>query len=192
MERDPLIHETARVDQPVKIGSGTRIWHFTHVMPGACIGGQCNIGQNVYIDRDVVIGNGCKLQNNVSVYKGVTLEDGVFCGPSMVFTNVINPRAFIERKHEFRLTLVKRGATLGANSTIVCGVTIGEYALVGAGAVVTRDVPAYALVLGVPARQAGWVCQCATALPRRTPPPLVCGVCGNRYSIEDNQLVPLG
>ena len=150
------IHPTACVDEPVEIGDDTNIWHFCHIMPGARIGAGCNIGQNVYIDRDVHIGDGCKLQNNVSVYKGVTLEDGVFCGPSMVFTNVINPRAFIERKTELRETRVKKGTTLGANCTIVCGVTIGEYALVGAGAVVTRDVPAYAMVVGVPARQSGW------------------------------------
>ena len=191
MDSEPFVHETARVDPPVQIGPGTHVWHFTHIMSGSRIGGNCNIGQNVYIDRDVVVGSGCKLQNNVSVYKGVTLEDGVFCGPSMVFTNVINPRAFIERKHEFRPTLVKRGATLGANSTIVCGVTIGEYALVGAGAVVTRDVLPYALVLGVPARQTGWVCECATALPRRTPPPLACSACGKRYTLQDAHLIPL-
>jgi UDP-2-acetamido-3-amino-2,3-dideoxy-glucuronate N-acetyltransferase len=129
------IHPTACVDEPVEIGDDTNIWHFCHIMPGARIGAGCNIGQNVYIDRDVHIGDGCKLQNNVSVYKGVTLEDGVFCGPSMVFTNVINPRAFIERKTEFRETRVKKGTTLGANCTIVCGVTIGEYALVGDGSV---------------------------------------------------------
>ncbi|MBT3345201.1 MAG: N-acetyltransferase [Gemmatimonadetes bacterium] len=151
------IHPTACVDEPVTIGDDTHIWHFCHVMSGARIGRDCNIGQNVYIDRDVQIGDGCKLQNNVSVYKGVTLEDGVFCGPSMVFTNVVNPRAFIERKTEFRETRVKKGSTLGANCTIVCGVNIGQYALVGAGAVVTRDVPDFAMVVGVPARQAGWV-----------------------------------
>ncbi len=132
-----FVHETAQVDPPVDIGERTSIWHFCHIMPGARIGVNCNIGQNVYIDRDVQIGNGCKIQNNVSVYKGVTLEDDVFCGPSMVFTNVINPRAFIERKSEFRQTRVRRGATLGANCTIVCGWNVGEYAMVGAGAVGT-------------------------------------------------------
>lgn len=162
------VHTTAFVDEPVEIGDDTHVWHFCHIMPGARIGAGCNIGQNVFIDRDVQIGDGCKLQNNVSVYKGVTLEEGVFCGPSMVFTNVVNPRAFIERKTEFRETLVQKGSTLGANCTIVCGVTIGKYALIGAGAVVTRDVPDYAMVIGVPARQTGWVseeCYALTAGP---------------------------
>lgn len=158
-------HASAVIDAPSDIGCGTKIWHFTHVMPGARIGVECNIGQNVYIDRDVQVGDRCKIQNNVSVYKGVVLEDEVFCGPSMVFTNVINPRAFIKRKSQFKITRIGRGATLGANATIVCGVTIGAYALVGAGSVVTKDVPSYALIYGVPTRQMGWVCCCGITLP---------------------------
>jgi UDP-2-acetamido-3-amino-2,3-dideoxy-glucuronate N-acetyltransferase len=152
-----FVHPTAVVDEGAQIGAGTRIWHFCHIMPTARIGERCNLGQNVFVDNNTVIGNGVKIQNNVSVYNGVILEDYVFCGPSMVFTNVINPRSEIERKDEFRQTLVKRGATIGANATIVCGVTIGRYALIGAGAVITRDVPDYALMVGVPARQVGWV-----------------------------------
>ncbi len=155
-----FVHETAVVDRGVEIGEGSKIWHFSHILRGSRIGEGCIIGQNVMIGPDVSVGRKCKIQNNVSVYKGVTLEDEVFIGPSAVFTNVINPRAFIERKDEFRPTLVKRGATIGANATIVCGITIGEYAMVGAGAVVTKDVPPHALVVGVPARQIGWVCCC--------------------------------
>ena len=152
-----FIHPTAVIDAGAHIGEGTRIWHFTHVMPQTTIGTDCIIGQNVYIDNNTVLGNGVKIQNNVSVYNGLILEDGVFVGPSVVFTNVINPRSFIERKTEFKQTIVKKGATIGANATIVCGNNIGEYALIGAGAVVTKDVPAYALVMGNPARQKGWV-----------------------------------
>jgi len=150
-------HETAVIDAGAQIGEGTRIWHFSHVMPGAVVGKSCNIGQNVYIDNNVHIGNGVKIQNNVSVYNGVVVEDDVFLGPSMVFTNVINPRSFIERKQEFKATVVRKGATIGANATIVCGVEIGFFALVGAGAVVTKAVPPFALVVGNPARQIGWV-----------------------------------
>ncbi len=157
VERSYFVHPTAVVDEGAQIGAGTRIWHFSHIMPTARIGEGCNLGQNVFVDNNTVIGNRVKIQNNVSVYNGVILEDYVFCGPSMVFTNVINPRSEIERKHEFKPTLVRRGATIGANATIVCGVTIGRYALIGAGAVVTSDVPDYALVIGVPARQVGWV-----------------------------------
>jgi UDP-2-acetamido-3-amino-2,3-dideoxy-glucuronate N-acetyltransferase len=152
-----MIHSTAVVDPGAQIGAGTRIWHFSHVMPGTIIGENCIVGQNCYIDNNVVVGNGCKIQNNVSLYNGVTLEAEVFIGPSVVFTNVINPRAFIERKSEFRPTRICRGASIGANATIVCGVTIGEYALIGAGAVVTKDVPPYALVVGNPARIIGKV-----------------------------------
>ena len=172
-----LIHETAYIDEHVNIGKGTRIWHFSHVLPHCCIGEGCNIGQNVVIGPEVSIGNGCKIQNNVSVYKGVTLEDDVFCGPSMVFTNVYNPRAHIKKMEESRTTLVEKGASLGANCTIVCGVTIGRYAFIGAGAVVTHTVPDHALVYGNPAKQAGWVCQCGEKLDEA----LVCSVCANAY-----------
>lgn len=190
-EKEYFNHESAIIESSCEIGEGTRIWHFSHIMDGARIGTNCNIGQNVYIDRDAVIGNGCKIQNNVSVYKGVELEDEVFCGPSMVFTNVFNPRAFVERKDEFRKTLVKRGATLGANCTIVCGVTIGQYALIGAGSVVTRNVPAYALMYGVPAYQQGWACRCGVILPE-TRDELSCPECGTAYQLETSgQLQPI-
>jgi UDP-2-acetamido-3-amino-2,3-dideoxy-glucuronate N-acetyltransferase len=151
------IHPTAIVDEGAQIGEGTRLWHWVHVCGGAQIGKGVSLGQNVFVGNKVVIGDRCKIQNNVSVYDSVTLEEGVFCGPSMVFTNVYNPRSLIERKNEYRDTLVKRGATLGANCTIVCGVTIGEYAFIGAGSVVNKNVPAYALMVGVPARQIGWI-----------------------------------
>ncbi len=150
-------HPSAIVDEGAQIGEGSRVWHFVHVCGGARIGQGVSLGQNVFVGNQVVIGDHCKIQNNVSVYDGVTLEEGVFCGPSMVFTNVYNPRSLIERKSEYRPTLVRQGATLGANCTIVCGVTIGEFAFIGAGAVVNKDVPAYALMVGVPARQVGWM-----------------------------------
>ena len=171
------IHESAFVDEPCEIGSGTRIWHFVHILPRTRIGRSCSIGQNVMAGPDVTIGDGCKIQNNVSIYKGVTLEDGVFCGPSCVFTNVNNPRAEIERKDEFRGTLVKRGASIGANATIVCGHTIGEYAFIAAGAVVTSDVPAFALMAGVPARRIGWMSRDGERLGAD----LVCPRSGRRY-----------
>jgi UDP-2-acetamido-3-amino-2,3-dideoxy-glucuronate N-acetyltransferase len=151
------VHPSAIVDEGAEIGEGTAVWHFVHVSKGAKIGAKCSLGQNVFVADKVVIGNNCKLQNNVSVYDNVTIEDDVFCGPSMVFTNVFNPRSHVPRKHEYRDTLVRQGATLGANCTIVCGVTIGRYAFVGAGAVVNHDVPDYALVVGVPAVQKGWM-----------------------------------
>ena len=151
-QRDYFVHESSYVDEGAEIGAGTKIWHFSHIMSGAKIGKNCSLGQNVYVGSRAVIGNGVKIQNNVSVYDDVIIEDDVFCGPSCVFTNVINPRAFVERKHEYKKTVVKKGASIGANATIVCGVTIGEYAMIGAGSVVTRDVPAYTLVYGVPAR----------------------------------------
>ena len=150
-------HPSAIVDEGAQIGEGSRVWHFVHICGGARIGQGVSLGQNVFVGNQVVIGDHCKIQNNVSVYDGVTLEEGVFCGPSMVFTNVYNPRSLIERKSEYRPTLVRRGATLGANCTIVCGVTIGEFAFIGAGAVLNKDVPAYALMVGVPARQVGWM-----------------------------------
>lgn len=153
----PAIHSTAVIDEGARIGNDTFIWHFCHVMPSAVIGSNCILGQNVFVDNKVKIGNGVKIQNNVSVYNSVTLEDDVFIGPSVVFTNVINPRSFIERKHEFKPTLVQQGVSIGANATIICGITIGEYAMIGAGAVVTKDVPAYAIMTGNPARQTGWV-----------------------------------
>jgi len=176
-------HESCYVDDGCVIGDDTKVWHFTHVMSGARIGARCNIGQNVVISPGVVIGDNVKIQNNVSVYTGVILEDDVFCGPSMVFTNVINPRSHVSRKDEYRQTLVKRGATLGANSTVVCGHTIGEYAFVGAGAVVTKDVADFALVVGNPARVAGWVCRCGVKLSAGPNPPAAaaCGACGTRY-----------
>lgn len=151
------VHPSAIVDEGAEIGEGSRIWHFVHVCGGAKIGQGVSLGQNVFVGNKVTIGDSCKIQNNVSVYDNVTLEEGVFCGPSMVFTNVYNPRSLIERKSEYRNTLVKKGATLGANCTLVCGVTIGEYAFVGAGAVINKDVPAYALMVGVPAKQIGWM-----------------------------------
>ena len=173
----PTIHPTACIDADVQIGEGTHIWHFSHILSGTHIGCHCNIGQNVVVGPRVSVGRGCKIQNNVSVYTGVTLEDDVFCGPSMVFTNVWNPRAHVRRMDEARPTLVRKGASLGANCTIVCGVTIGCYALVGAGAVVTRDVPDYALVYGNPARQRGWVCACGVKLDVE----LHCPACGLHY-----------
>ena len=152
-----FVHESSYIDEGAEIGEGTKIWHFCHIMSGAKIGRNCSLGQNVYVGSHAIIGNGVKIQNNVSVYDNVIIEDDVFCGPSCVFTNVINPRAFIERKHEYRKTIVKKGASIGANATIICGVTIGKYALVGAGSVVTRDIPDYALAYGCPARVQGRV-----------------------------------
>lgn len=163
-ERDYFIHETAVVDDNVEIGKGTKIWHFSHILSGSKIGENCNIGQNCVIGPNVIIGNKCKIQNNVSVYKGVTLEDGVFCGPSMVFTNIYNPRAEISKMDQVRPTLVKKGATIGANATIVCGHTTGRYAFIGAGAVVTKDIPHHALMVGNPAKQIGWMCECGEKL----------------------------
>lgn len=159
------IHPTAIVDEGAQIGEGSRVWHWVHVCGATKIGKGVSLGQNVFVGNKVIIGDRCKIQNNVSVYDNVTLEDGVFCGPSMVFTNVYNPRSLIERKSEYRDTLVKRGATLGANCTIVCGVTVGEYAFVGAGAVVNKNVPAYALMVGVPARQIGWMSEYGEQIP---------------------------
>ncbi len=182
----PFIHESAYVDDGAKIGDDTKVWHFCHVLGGAVIGERCSLGQNVVVMNGVKIGTNVKIQNNVSVYEGVELEDDVFCGPSMVFTNVINPRSHIPRKNEFKATRVRRGATIGANATIVCGVTLGEYAFVGAGTVITRDVPAYALMVGVPARQLGWMCQCGERLPDKDP--TRCKTCGTRYTVAKDKL----
>jgi UDP-2-acetamido-3-amino-2,3-dideoxy-glucuronate N-acetyltransferase len=180
---DFFAHESAYVDEGCQIGAGTKIWHFSHVMAGATIGRGCNIGQNVVISPGVIVGDNVKIQNNVSLYTGVVLEDDVFCGPSMVFTNVVTPRSHVSRKHEYQTTRVKRGATLGANCTVVCGRTIGDYAFVGAGAVVTKDVMPYALVIGNPARHAGWMCACGVKLTAEARPPqdIRCGICGAHY-----------
>ena len=187
-------HETAVVDEPCTIGAGTKIWHFSHVMKDCRIGEKCNIGQNVVISPGCTIGRNAKIQNNVSVYTGVEIEDDCFLGPSMVFTNVVNPRAFIERKDEYRRTLVRRGASVGANATIVCGVTLGEYCFVGAGAVVTRDVPPYATVYGNPARVRGFTCWCGVQLDCGTDlgesEDVACGACGRRYRREGLALAP--
>src|SRR6059036_3124147 len=177
---DYFVHESSYVDEGARVGAGTKIWHFCHVMPGATIGERCTLGQNVVVMPGTRIGNNCKIQNNVSVYEGVELEDDVFCGPSMVFTNVLNPRSHVSRKHEYQRTLVKRGGSIGANATIVCGVTLGEYAFIGAGAVVTADVPSYGLMVGVPARRVGWMCQCGERL-RVAAGRAACAVCAAGY-----------
>ena len=181
------VHPSSYVDEGAVIGPGTKIWHFSHVMPGAVIGARCNLGQNVVVMPGTRIGDSVKIQNNVSIYEGVELEDDVFCGPSCVFTNVLNPRSHVSRKHEYRKTLVRRGASIGANATIVCGVTLGEYAFIGAGAVVTSDVPAYALMVGVPARRVGWMCQCGERL-RVAAGRATCGACGSAYEEAGGEL----
>lgn len=182
-----FVHESAVVDDGVDIGEGAKIWHFSHILKGSKIGNGCIIGQNVMIGPDVTVGSRCKIQNNISLYKGVTLEDEVFCGPSCVFTNVYNPRTFIERKNEFLPTLVKRGATIGANATIVCGTVIGQYAVIGAGAVVKKEVPDYAIVAGVPAKQIGWACKCGVTLVSEKSK-LICESCGNSYKLNNGSL----
>ena len=188
MEKSYFVHESSYIDEPVSIGDGTKIWHFCHVMQDSQIGRNCTLGQNVNIDSSVCVGNNVKIQNNVSVYKKVTIEDDVFCGPSVVFTNVINPRSAVPRTiDEYDSTLVKRGATIGANATIVCGVTIGEHAFIGAGSVVTRDVSDYALVYGNPARQHGWMCQCGTRL-KLTDNFAQCDCCHREYRCCNNRL----
>ncbi len=186
------VHPSAIVDEGAQLGDGTRVWHFVHVSSGARIGRGCSLGQGVYVGNDVYIGHNVKIQNNVSVYDAVTLEDDVFCGPSMVFTNVYNPRSAVPRKGEYRRTLVRRGATLGANCTVVCGTTIGEYAFVGAGAVVSRDVPAFALVVGVPARRIGWMSRHGErlALPASGAGTARCPVTGDTYRLECDTITP--
>lgn len=182
-----FVHESSYVDEPCKIGKGTKIWHFSHVMKDCSIGDGCNIGQNVLVSSGCRIGNNVKIQNNVSLYTGVVLEDDVFCGPSMVFTNVVNPRSHVPRRSEYQTTLVRRGASIGANATIVCGVTLGAYCFIGAGSVVTRDVPDYGLVYGNPARVRGWMCNCGMRLqhPRETGAEAVvrCDACFRRYAL---------
>jgi UDP-2-acetamido-3-amino-2,3-dideoxy-glucuronate N-acetyltransferase len=187
VSKDYFVHESSYVDEGVEIGRGTKIWHFSHVLSGSHIGENCNIGQNVVIGPEVMIGKGCKIQNNVSIYKGVTLEDEVFCGPSMVFTNVYNPRSAIKRMDELRPTLVRKGASIGANATVLCGITIGNYAFIGAGAVVLKDVPDYSLVVGNPGKQKGWMCECGVRLGDE----LNCPACEKRYEPYENSIKPL-
>ena len=184
-----LIHPSAVIDEGAQIGTGTKIWHFTHLMPGCQVGSYCIIGQNVFIDRDVVIGSGVKIQNNVSVYKGVVVEDDVFLGPSMVFTNVINPRSFIERKEEFRSTIVRKGATIGGNATIVCGVEIGMYAMIGAGSVITQNIKPFALVYGNPAQQKGWVSKSGYRLTFNEKGEATCPQSGERYVLKNDHIL---
>ena len=181
---DYFVHDTARVDEGALIGAGTKVWHFSHIMPGAVVGERCSIGQNVNIGSKAIVGNGVKVQNNVSIYDSIVIEDDVFCGPSCVFTNVVNPRAFVERKTEYKETRIKKGASIGANATVVCGVTLGEYCFIGAGAVITKDVPAYALMVGVPAKQKGWVSREGEILGKD----LVCSRTKEKYEIVDGKL----
>jgi UDP-2-acetamido-3-amino-2,3-dideoxy-glucuronate N-acetyltransferase len=190
-----FVHESSYVDEGAEIGRGTRVWHFCHVNGGAVIGERCSLGQNVVVMPGTRLGNNVKVQNNVSIYEGVECDDDVFLGPSMVFTNVTNPRSHVSRKHEYKRTPVGRGASIGANATIICGNALGEYCFIGAGAVVTRDVPAYALVAGVPARVVGWMCQCGERLDLPdTPSPgagVACSACGTRYSVTDQGPRPI-
>jgi len=195
-KQDIFIHPTSIIDEPVEIGKGTKIWHFCHVMKGAKIGEKCSFGQNVFIGSKVEIGKNVKVQNNVSIYDNVFIEDDVFCGPSMVFTNVVNPRSHIIRKDEYKDTLVKRGASIGANATIICGITLGEYCFIGAGAVISKDVPPYALMVGIPAKIIGWMCHCGVRLelPSTTDKDLIetCTNCGSRYKLSPSgRLIPI-
>ena len=195
MEKKYFIHESSYVDDPCEIGDGTKIWHFCHIMAGSVVGRNCNFGQNVVISPQVRIGNNVKIQNNVSVYTGVELEDDVFCGPSMVFTNVINPRSHVSRRDQYQRTVVKQGASIGANATVVCGHTIGRYAFIGAGAVVTRDVPDFALVTGNPGRVSGWMCGCGIKLALSARPEngtqVDCRECGKTYLYENGLVINL-
>lgn len=191
MEKEYFAHETAVVDEGCKIGKGTKIWHFTHIMSGCEIGENCNIGQNVVVSPGVVLGKNVKVQNNVSIYTGVICEDDVFLGPSMVFTNIVNPRSAIIRKHEYAKTLVKKGASIGANATIVCGHDIGEFAFIGAGAVVTKDVPAYALIVGNPGKQAGWMSEFGHRLNFDENNIAICPESGQKYLLKDDRVTKL-
>ena len=184
---DYFVHESSYVDDGAIVGKGTKVWHFSHVMPGAVIGERCSLGQNVNVGGKAVLGNNVKVQNNVSIYDRVIIEDDTFCGPSMVFTNVFNPRSHISRKDEYMETVIRRGATIGANATIICGNTVGRYALIGSGAVITKDVPDFALVYGNPARQQGWVCQCGVKL-QLDGETAECKACGDKYKLVDGLL----
>ena len=192
-ELNYTVHPSAIIDEGAQIGAGSRVWHFVHICSGAVIGKGCSFGQNVFVGNQVIIGDNCKIQNNVSVYDNVTLEEGVFCGPSMVFTNVYNPRSLIERKNEYRDTLIKKGATLGANCTIVCGSTVGRYAFIGAGAFVNKDVPDYALMVGVPAKQIGWMSEYGEQLnlPLSGEASTICSHSGATYQLKNQQLIKL-
>tara|TARA_B100000579_G_scaffold437607_1_gene467697 strand:- start:695 stop:1276 length:582 start_codon:yes stop_codon:yes gene_type:complete len=192
MKKDFFVHETSVVDLPCKIGNGTKIWHFSHIMKNSVIGENCNIGQNVVISPEVIIGNNNKIQNNVSVYTGVICEDNVFLGPSMVFTNVINPRSAIIRRDEYLQTLIKKGASIGANATIICGNTIGEYAFVGAGAVVTKNIPAFALVVGNPSKQIGWISEYGHRLNFDENGSAICSESGESYILKNNLVTKIG
>lgn len=186
------IHESCYIDEPCIIGKGTKIWHFSHIMPNCVIGENCNLGQNVVVSPQVKLGNNVKVQNNVSFYTGVEVEDNVFCGPSMVFTNILVPRSEIVRRDEYVKTLIRKGASMGANCTIICGTEIGQYALIGSGAVVSKDVLPYALMVGVPAKQIGWVCRCGYTLPAaKNSQALTCRECGNEYRLTDGSLHPI-
>jgi len=185
---DYFVHESSYVDDGAKVGAGTKIWHFSHVMPGAVIGQRCNLGQNVVVMPGTRLGNNVKVQNNVSIYEGVILEDDVFCGPSCVFTNVVNPRSHVSRKSEYQRTLVRRGASIGANATILCGITLGQYSFIGAGAVVRSDVPDFAVMVGVPARRVGWMCRCGVRLQLRNGR-ATCAACGTSYQEREGNLL---